>query len=144
MTRKRIMVVDDDRTYLSLLGRLLEREGYECLLASSGLSALRSIGRFKPHLILLDLAMPEMNGFQLYQRLQAKKRSRDVPTMFVSGLDYPKNLLQTLAKEFADTELFGKSLGNERLLQRVKEYLRDASPPRPRPVRAAKKKVRKA
>ena len=86
-TRPRILVVDDDPVNLAALGRLLHAH-YEVLLAPSGERALQiAAGAPQPDLILLDVLMPEMNGYDVLARLRENPATRDIPVIFVTGLD---------------------------------------------------------
>ena len=65
----RLLLVDDNPTNLQVLYRALEQEGYELLIAQSGQDAIAIAGEAQPHLILLDVNMPGMDGVELYQRI---------------------------------------------------------------------------
>lgn len=82
-----ILVVDDTHANLRLLTSLLGANGYKVRPASSGEIALRSVAAKLPDLILLDIRMPEMDGFEVCQRLKADENSRDIPVIFVSAMD---------------------------------------------------------
>ncbi len=81
-----IMVVDDTPANLKLLTDLLQGEGYRVLAFPSGRLALDAAARKAPDLILLDINMPEMNGFEVCAQLKADKNLKDIPVLFLSGL----------------------------------------------------------
>lgn len=86
-TRARILVVDDDPSNLDTLGNLL-LPYHEVLAAPSGERALQiAVGAQKPDLILLDVLMPEMDGYDVLVRLHDNPSTRDIPVIFVTGLD---------------------------------------------------------
>jgi CheY-like chemotaxis protein len=86
MTKKKILVVDDEKDIVEYLTELLEDNGYEVTPAYSGIEAMNAIVREKPDLILLDLLMPSETGTDLYRRLHNKKKYRDIPVIVISGL----------------------------------------------------------
>jgi PAS domain S-box-containing protein len=83
----RILIVDDIAANLRVLSDLLVAQGYQVSPATSGSFALRSIAFKIPDLILLDVRMPEMDGFEVCRRLKADEQSRSVPVIFISASD---------------------------------------------------------
>ena len=81
-----VLVVDDTIENLRLLSNLLGEQGYEVRAATSGRQALQAVERDPPDLILLDINMPEMDGFEICRRLKAGERSKDVPVIFLTAL----------------------------------------------------------
>jgi putative two-component system response regulator len=85
--RGRILVVDDDPFNLKILGRLLQPH-HDVFAALSGVDALRIAACApQPDLILLDVMMPDMNGFDVIIRLRDNSATRDIPVIFATGLD---------------------------------------------------------
>ena len=82
-----ILLVDDDPTNLLLLEELLISEGYTPLLATSGMEALEIADQSIPDLILLDVMMPEMDGFEICRRLREDVRFQTVPVIFLTALN---------------------------------------------------------
>jgi CheY-like chemotaxis protein len=82
-----IFIVDDNPVNLSLLAGILRSEGYEVRIANSGRRALEAVKRDVPDLIMLDINMPELSGYQVCAELKADPRTRDVPVIFLSALD---------------------------------------------------------
>lgn len=80
-----ILVVDDQGPVLDLVGNILGKHGYHARGASSGLQALEEVKAHLPDLVLLDVSMPEMDGYELCRRLKADPRARDLPVIFVSA-----------------------------------------------------------
>lgn len=84
----RVLVVDDDRGFAQLVVRVLESAGEEapqCFAAYSGADALRRMARLRPDLVLMDLVMPEMSGFEVLERMRADPSLRDIPVVAVSA-----------------------------------------------------------
>jgi CheY-like chemotaxis protein len=82
-----VLVVEDDEITRHLLRRNLEKEGYPVLLAPNGRAALELIRMRLPSIILLDLMMPEMDGFAFSQAVRERKDMRDVPIMILTAKD---------------------------------------------------------
>lgn len=98
-----ILIVDDMPENLSLLGELLLNAGYRVNAANSGRAALRLANQeSRPDLILLDVMMPDMNGYQVLDRLSAESSTRDIPVMFLTALDDPRDEELGLTKGAAD------------------------------------------
>ena len=81
----RILICDDDPAILRVLQVNLEVEGYETLLAHHGEEALKIAGREKPDLIILDIMMPRMDGYQTCDALKADPETKDIPVVFLSA-----------------------------------------------------------
>ncbi len=107
MVRKQkttIMVVDDEQSLLELLNVELAARGYKVVTAASGAAALDILHKLKPNIIVLDLKMPEMNGFDFLVEARKLPNSSSVPCLILTGVD-----------DYAAVQV-GKSLG-------VKDYL---------------------
>lgn len=83
----RILVVEDDRYILSLLDKMLTRYGCTVLPFTNGPAALESASREAPDLILLDIAMPEMDGYQVCEQIKKNPDLEDIPVIFMSGMN---------------------------------------------------------
>ncbi|MDJ1171732.1 hybrid sensor histidine kinase/response regulator [Roseofilum sp. BLCC_M154] len=82
-----LLIVDDTPNNLRLLSSMLTEKGYKVRKAVDGKGALKAIEVVKPDLILLDIRMPEMDGYQVCQILKADARTQDIPVIFISALD---------------------------------------------------------
>ena len=83
----RIMVVDDDADTLTILSRHLQREGFAAIEASSGAECLRMVRDGSADVILLDLMMPEMDGFEVCRALKAGAETAEIPIILVTARD---------------------------------------------------------
>ncbi len=87
-----IMVVDDDPDMVTLLRARLEQREFNVMCAYSGLQALAGLEKQKPDLILLDVMMPEMDGFEVLRRLKAAPETSSIPVILISALDQLKDI----------------------------------------------------
>ncbi len=85
--RGAILVVDDDEGNREMLARRLRRQGYRVEVAAGGRQALETLGLTALDLVLLDVMMPDMDGYAVLQRLKADARLRDIPVLMISALD---------------------------------------------------------
>ena len=83
---KRILAVDDDQDDLKMIAMILEPEGYEVITAQNGVDALAKVESDHPDLILLDVMMPELDGFAACARLKASPQSRGIPVILLTGV----------------------------------------------------------
>jgi CheY-like chemotaxis protein len=82
-----VLIVDDDPTARETLTAMLEGEGYDLQLAKDGIQALKLLKQIQPDLILLDLMMPIMNGFEVCQRIRSTPQLAEVPIIILTALD---------------------------------------------------------
>lgn len=83
--KPRILVVDDNETNLELLATKLEAEGYEVAKAINGVEALEKVDAFHPDLIMLDVMMPRMDGYEVCRRLKAREETRYIPIVMLTA-----------------------------------------------------------
>lgn len=116
-----ILVIEDDPTTASLLEMTLNSEGYQVLTAPNGLWGLKMARSALPDLILLDLMLPEMDGFEVLNRLRADPQTADVPVLILSAKDQPSDR-RAADKIGADAYLV-KSYEKAELLDLVRSLL---------------------
>lgn len=127
---KKVLVVDDDKHVPKLTRAALERAGYEVLLATDGMEALTAIERDRPHLILLDIAMPNMDGFETLRRLKSAPATCSIRIVIVSARDSDDDLKRAW-QAGADGYLI-KPFTPNGLLTMVKTVLNDLRAGEPR------------
>ncbi len=116
-----ILVVDDSSTNLRLLDRILASRGYSVQLASNGTQGLEFAQANSPDLILLDIMMPGMNGYEVCERLKAAEQTRDIPVLFMSALDATGDKVK--AFEAGGEDYVIKPFEHEEVLARVATHL---------------------
>ncbi|MGI8810059.1 MAG: response regulator [Acidimicrobiales bacterium] len=114
-----ILVVDDDEPSRQLLRRMLEPEGFTVEEADNGRTALRAIEARRPSLVLLDLMMPEMDGFEFLVQLGARHEWRDLPVVVLTAKDLSAAEQQRIASQ-VETVLRKGAHGRERVLAEVR------------------------
>ena len=119
--RGEILVVDDSLSSLRLLSSILRQAGYRVREAASGPLALWTIGTRLPDLILLDVRMPGMDGFEVCRRLKANLTSARVPVIFLSAQDETTDKVQGLGLGAVD--FVNKSSAHEEILARIDTHI---------------------
>ncbi len=122
MAAPSILVVDDQPINVQLLKRKLEREGIRVSAAYNGLEALDLIKREKPDLILLDVMMPDMDGIEVCQRLQADEQTRSIPIIFITARTSKEGKIEGLSVGAVD--YITKPIDLDETLARVQTQLR--------------------
>lgn len=117
----RILLVDDNPTNLQVLYGALEHEGYDLLIAQSGADAIEIAKTASPSLILLDINMPEMDGFETCKRLKADPTTADSVVLFLSARNEAKDKVQGL--ELGAVDYISKPFEFEEVLARVRTHL---------------------
>lgn len=118
----KILIVDDEEVNLKLMGIILRSQGYDYAVASNGAEALAKAEELSPDLILLDVMMPGMDGFQVCGRLKEQASSRNIPVIMVTALNDRKSRLKGLEAGAAD--FLSKPLDATELLTRTRNLLR--------------------
>ncbi|HET7788560.1 MAG TPA: response regulator [Myxococcales bacterium] len=85
MAKKRILIVDDEPNIVTSLEFLMRREGFEVDIAADGEQALRAVGRIVPDLVLLDIMLPRLNGFEVCEKLRNDPRSAQVKIVMLTA-----------------------------------------------------------
>ena len=85
--KKRILVVDDDPSIVKLVKNILETEGFEVDTAADGIDALVKVKETKPHLIVLDIMMPELNGYDVCHKIKFDSPYKDIPILLLTSRD---------------------------------------------------------
>lgn len=121
--RKRILIVDDDENIAGLISLYLSKEFMETKISLDGEDALRAFEQFRPDLILLDLMLPGMDGYQVCREIRTKS---DVPIIFLSakGEVFDK----VLGLELGGDDYVVKPFDTKELVARVKALLRRCTP----------------
>jgi putative two-component system response regulator len=122
----RILVVDDEAPNVQVFSRLMSRLGYDVLTAASGELALESVARDRPDLVLLDVNMPGIDGFEVCRRLKSDTRTRLIPIVLITGLNATEDRVRGIeagADDFlAKPPVIAELEARVRSLTRMKRY----------------------
>ncbi len=121
ITKASILIVDDLPRNQYTLSLILKKAGYEIRTAANGLEALESVQTALPDLILLDIMMPNMNGYQVCEYLKADKQTRDVPIIFISALNETEDKVKAFS--IGGVDYITKPFQPEEVLARVKTHI---------------------
>jgi two-component system sensor histidine kinase/response regulator len=116
-----VLVVDDTVDNLRLLSDLLGQQGYEVRAVTNGRQALQAVEHDPPDLILLDITMPEVDGFEVCRRLRATERSKDVPVIFLTALTDTADKVR--AFDAGGVDYITKPFQFDEVLARVRTHL---------------------
>jgi CheY-like chemotaxis protein len=117
-----ILVVDDNDLNLVLLAKILELEGYDVTMAHNGVEAIQSIVQEIPDLALLDVMMPEMNGYELCRKLRQPPLSTEMPIVMLTAMSSEGERKQAL--EAGANDIWSKPFDMNVFRQRIGELLR--------------------
>ena len=118
----RVLVVDDESDNRELIEVILLWEGFAVELAPSGKAALEMVAKQHPHIILLDLMMPGMDGYQVTTALRADPSTKDIPVMLVTALS-PQGPAGERARRVGAQEILMKPFDRDELTSHVKALL---------------------
>jgi len=117
---KTVLIVEDSLTQVLNLKQLLEEQGLQLLWAHNGQMAVLMAQQYMPDVILLDVEMPEMNGFEACKRLKENTRTAEIPTVMLTKLDDPASALRGMnlgAIDFIPKDAFSNTVLLETLRQ---------------------------
>ncbi len=120
---KKIFIVEDELDFLSTLRERLEFEGYVVATAVDGEEALGKIPEEKPDLILLDIMLPEMNGYQVCRELKCNPETETIPVVMVTAKSQESD--KFWAKETGADDYLTKPFEMEELLQKIQDNLQE-------------------
>jgi PleD family two-component response regulator len=121
-TNSKILIVDDIAKNIQIAMNILKNEGYKMFYAKSGEMALSLVEEHDFDLILLDIMMPDMNGFDVCTKLKSNDRTKNIPVIFLSGKDSSSDIEQ--AYEYGGIDYVVKPFITIELITKVNSYVR--------------------
>jgi two-component system response regulator VicR len=120
----KIMVVDDEPDVVDLVRLVLESDGFSVVTAYSGKECLEKVGKEMPDLVLLDIMMPQMDGWEVYSRIKANPGTTDIPVAMLTAKSQSIDKMIGLHVVKVD-DYITKPFGRSELLERVKKILKE-------------------
>lgn len=121
MTKKKILIVDDSNTNIVLLESLLTRNGYTVFTALNGRQGLDSLGNILPDLVILDLKMPDLGGFEFLEVLKSNVEWMDIPVVILSAVSDSDSIKKSL--ELGAADYLTKPLDPDKVIKLAKTIL---------------------
>jgi signal transduction histidine kinase len=116
-----VLLVDDNPTNIDVLYEYLSNEGYEMLVAEDGLSALERVDHILPDLILLDIMMPNMNGYEVCAKLKEREDTREIPVIFITAMGATEDKVKGFRCGCVD--YITKPFQNEEVMVRIRTHI---------------------
>lgn len=120
----KILIVDDDKDATNLLEKIVRADGHEAVVVNDSSQAMKAAGASAPDLILLDLMMPEPNGFELCKMLRREARFEKTPILIVTAMDNSDS--RAIALVAGANDYISKPFNNEELSERIQQMLKGA------------------
>jgi len=120
--KKKVVCIEDEPEMIDLVKLILGRKGFDLIGANGGREGLETVRRVKPDLVLLDLMMPDMDGWEVYQKIKADKELMDIPVIVVTAK--AQSIDRVLGLHIAKVDDYvTKPFGPQELLQSVERVL---------------------
>jgi chemosensory pili system protein ChpA (sensor histidine kinase/response regulator) len=116
-----VMVVDDSLTVRKITSRMLTREGYEVATAKDGIDGLKQLQDIQPSIILLDIEMPRMDGFEFARNVRADAKTGNIPIIMITSRTADKH--RNHAMEIGVNEYMGKPYQEDQLISLIRQYV---------------------
>lgn len=117
-----VLIAEDDEKTLRLMGEVIQRAGYRAALAKHGVGAVKLLKRARPDLIILDLRMPRMDGFQLLELLRKYETSATIPVVVLTGSKSPIDIDRAI--QLGVKDYLVKPISPRKLVARIRQLLR--------------------
>lgn len=121
---KTILFVEDEPTLQKLVGRFLEKEGYQVISALNGETGLNLSRKMNPDLILLDLILPKKDGFEVLEELKRDDQTKDIPVIILTNLESSNDVEKALSLG-ATTYLVKANYELAEVVKKIKETLKE-------------------
>ena len=120
-SKKHILVVDDEPAWLQILLYILQKKGYEVRGESSAAAALETLKTYKPDMIVSDVRMPDMNGFDFLDRVKRSRRTSRTPFVFISAIDDEES--KNAARNLGATDYLTKPFDEDDVVRILGKHL---------------------
>lgn len=124
MKEMKILLVDDEIEILELVAKKLREENYTVITASKGKEAIEICKTNRPDLLLLDIAIPDMDGYEVVSNLNREKATKDIPTIFLTGKELTAESILNRVAELGAYDFLMKPFTFDDLLEKIKKAIR--------------------
>ena len=122
-TKIKVLLVEDDKMIVDMYQLRFEEEGYEVLTTEKGSEAIAMAGREKPNIVLLDIILPEIDGFAILQTLKADMSTKDIPILLLTNLGQESDREKGMKMGAVDYFMKSKHTPTD-VLQKIKEIIK--------------------
>ena len=122
MAKPKVLIVDDETDVVEFIGRTLQSEGFDVVFAYDGIGALDLVDSEKPDIVVLDIMMPMMSGYEVCEQIKGNPQTRDIPIICVSSAHTPD--ARALSLRVGASTLVVKPFRPAELVAQVKRYLK--------------------
>ncbi len=122
---KKILIVDDEKEIRELIKEKLTQNKYSVMTASSAQEGIIIAKTSQPDLILLDIAMPEMDGYLTCEKLKQDSKTRDIPVLLLTGKDLESKSVMERCNDVGACDYISKMTSLKELLEKVKEIIKE-------------------
>ncbi|MFA5060650.1 MAG: response regulator [Candidatus Omnitrophota bacterium] len=123
---KKVLIVEDDATQRAYAQKILAKQGFSVLIAENGEKGLEIAQAQSPHLIILDVVLPGIHGDEACRRLKADSRTKDIPVIFLTSMDEPKDVITHY--EVGGEIHLTKPINAKELIRQVEITIKEFSP----------------
>ena len=123
MAKKRLLIIDDEKDFVDTLTERLEAKGYEIIKAFDGIDGLNKAHAARPDLILLDIMMPEMSGFDVCEKLKVDEQYKNIPIIMLTAKFQPSDI--EFGKEMGAEAYLTKPIELDELSSKISELLKE-------------------
>ncbi len=120
MQKTKILIVDDNQITLKLVTKYLESNEFEVTVASNGQECIVSVEKSRPDIILLDVMMPKLDGYETIKQLKAKDETKDIPVIIVTALNDVTNQVKSI--ECGADDFIPKPIEEKLLVSKIKLF----------------------
>jgi len=119
---KKVLIIEDDAFFRELISKKVTESGFEFMSAVNGEDGVKKVEKDKPDLILLDLLLPNMDGFEVLSRIRQESGSSDTPVIILSNLDRKEDIDKGL-KVGANDYLIKSQIDIDEIVEKIKKYI---------------------
>lgn len=123
MSQKRILIVDDDQGIRQILKKSLESQGYEVLTASDGQEGLKSARQNHPHLLILDLMLPLLDGYKVCRMLKFDRKFKEIPIIMLTSCSEQAD--EKLGYEVGADAYMTKPFNSKDVIEKIRTLLKE-------------------